>query len=49
MSHSIEYEAQQGGDRGDDFTVKAAELTPEQNRMMDLAARANRTPPQLNN
>jgi len=28
MSHSIDYEAQQGRDRGDDFTVKREELTP---------------------
>lgn len=48
MSHSIEYEAQQGRDRGEDFTVKTAELTPLQSKMMDLAALAYR-PPRLNN
>lgn len=49
MSHSIDYETQQGGDRGEDFTVKLAELTPLQNRMMDLAARVSYPPPRLNN
>ena len=49
MSHSIDYEAQQGGDRGKDFTVKAAELTQLQNKMMDLAAMAHRPSPRLSN
>lgn len=49
MSHTIRYETQQGKDRGEDFTVRADELTELQNKMMDLAASVLRHQPRLNN
>jgi len=49
MAHTISYEAFKGKDRGEDFTVRTDELTPLQNKMMDLAASTLKRPARLNN